>query len=122
MKFLLVSISMLFSSLILVNIQDDHSSEYFSKSTNSVSNLTAIVDIKQLPSCQSCHGDEGEPAYSPALNNYLNENFNPNLVIHQVTNPLFVEGLETFVVTHDDDEAWAKYVDRQKIIEQITEY
>ncbi len=77
------------------------------------------AEIDTFITCESCHGDLD--TYPASVGLELMSSFDESLIVHQENSPQFVEGLETFVETHDESQAQAKYVDRQKIMDLIAE-
>lgn len=77
--------------------------------------LTMEMDDPEPMGCIDCHSssDLHNMHWDPE------SNFNGNLVVHQPQNSQFIEGLELFMATHSDEEAFAKFVDKQKVADFI---
>ena len=127
MKPILLTISVLIFSLANTSLEIAKStkiedpnfvSEQYRVYTNQDIHFTSKEII--LAGCTSCH-----MAYSPngrPLTNMLNENFDIDLMVHKISDPKYLEGLEDFLATHNEEEAEAKYVDYQKVEEYLANY
>jgi len=125
MKPLLVSITALVFALSNISLEKDMVSDIYNCDFNVTQddnyydqNLHFKSEDLFYIDCVSCHGGKGEGGNKVQLA----ENFDPNLVVHQENHPQFLENLQTFLETHDDDEAAEKYVDHQKVVDFVSQF
>ena len=126
MKPIIFVIASLVLSLPNFTINDDYMELESFEKADVIQNdiyLTQSLIVKSetldFITCESCHGDLDTYPTSLLTIEYLENNFDASLIVHQQNNPHYISGLEQFLNNHDEDEAWAKYVDYLKVLDIV---
>ena len=70
--------------------------------------------------CSSCHMQYSVDGKS--MMKILIKNFDAKLLVHKENDPRYLKGLGDFIASHNKEEAAAKYVDYNRVVDYIANY